>query len=107
MIKVTDKIAEHAARAAIQSLLDGAMALAMIGCEYYGCETLLKGGLFSEGTSPKFTVWNANNHQVTWITLESTIKAVINYFQDHDIGSADFWIYDGQNKVGEGVISPF
>ena len=58
------------------------------------------------GQIPKVNVWNANNHQLSYIVLRGALKAVMEYMKDNNMyGSADFSIFDGENKVGEGVVS--
>lgn len=72
----------------------------------HGLGALIQGGLFVFGLTPKINVWNANNHQVRYAVLAKAIGAVMEYMLTSDIyGAADFAIFDGQNKVGEGVVS--
>lgn len=46
-----------------------------------------------------------NNHQITWNTLYCAITALSKFLKDNAYGTADFEIYDGQNKVGEGFLT--
>lgn len=104
---LTSKIFEQIVISEVRDLLDGAVSFAMFASEEIGYDRLIPGGMFSRGNSPKFTVWNANNHQVTWNTLHDALVALLNFLEDNNYGSADFAIYDDKNKVGEGVLTTY
>lgn len=52
------------------------------------------------------SIWNANNHQVTWGVLESALEALGDWMEQYGYGSVIFQIYDGSNQVGRGSILP-
>ena len=71
-----------------------------------GWETLIAGGLFKFGNGPQVSVWNANNHQVTILTLELALEALFRYMREqNDYGVAEFDIFDGANQVGSGRLT--
>lgn len=107
LVGLTSKIFEKIVISEVRSLLDSALAFAMVASEEIGYERLIPGGMFSRGKSPKLTVWNANNHQVTWNTLHDTLLALLKFLEDNNYGSADFAVYDDKNKVGEGVLTTY
>ena len=50
-------------------------------------------------------VWNANNHQITWGVMHSTIAAIWNYMSLYGWGVGHFDVYDGGIQVGYGVFT--
>lgn len=50
-------------------------------------------------------VWNTNNHQVTVATLGAAVSALYNYMKlKNTFGAATFYIWDGVNEIGQGII---
>lgn len=52
------------------------------------------------------SIWNANNHQVTWGVAQAALEALGDYMEQYGYGSVIFHIYDGPNQVGRGSILP-
>ena len=53
-----------------------------------------------------FMALNAGNHQLTWGVLKAAIDGLNDYFTvTGDWGDAEFDIYDGDNQVGQGILS--
>lgn len=50
-------------------------------------------------------VWNANNHQTTYMVLGGAISALHTWMSNNGYTSASFGIFDGENQVGNGVIN--
>lgn len=63
-------------------------------------------GVFSWSvTDLAMHVWNDNNHQITWGVLGAAVHALEDFmFSRQEWGGANFEIYDGQNKVAQGVL---
>ena len=51
------------------------------------------------------TVWDANNHQVTYGVLGGVFVALEGVMGRDGYGEANFQIYDGNNWVGSGMIA--
>lgn len=51
------------------------------------------------------TVWDANNHQVTYGVLGGVIVAVEGVMAQNGYGEASFRVYDGDNWVGKGIVA--
>ncbi|MCJ1297451.1 hypothetical protein MMC08_000237 [Hypocenomyce scalaris] len=58
----------------------------------------------SAGVSTAMHVWNINNHQTTWGVLGAAIEALNDYFKCTQWAAATFYIWDGLNEVGMGVV---
>lgn len=58
-----------------------------------------------DNTGVLFRAYNANNHQLTYGVVCAALEALLDYMRQAGFSGARFDIYDGQNKVGEGVIS--
>ena len=72
----------------------------------FGEHALVRQGFFAWGNSPRVTMWNANNHQMTNQVVAYAINGVMRYCHENSkYGAVDFQIFDGDNKVGEGVVS--
>ena len=69
--------------------------------------TLLPNGMFNyEGAnSASIQVWNANNHQTTYGVLGVALTALHDWMGENGYTLASFGIYDGDNQVGNGVIT--
>lgn len=52
-----------------------------------------------------FTVFDANNHQVTYGVLGGVCLALEGVMARDGYGEADFLVYDGRNWVGKGMIT--
>lgn len=51
-------------------------------------------------------VWNTNNHQMIHHVVLYVVSGISKFFHQKSMyGSADFSTFDGDNKVGEGVLS--
>ena len=89
----------------ITSMLQGAFRnVAAISCDL-GWQALIAGGLFTWGNGPQVAVWNANNHQVTILTLQLALEAVWGYMRENNnYVVAEFSVFDGANQVGEGYL---
>ncbi|MCJ1302716.1 hypothetical protein MMC08_005520 [Hypocenomyce scalaris] len=61
-------------------------------------------GYVQTGGSVELTVWNANNHQITWGVLSAAVEAMEAFMIQYGFGEATFSIYDGANEVGEGDV---
>lgn len=62
-------------------------------------------GEFSLSQMLFLKVWNANNHQLTYGVLHSTIAAISNYMGLMGWGVGHFDIYDGGVRVGYGLFT--
>lgn len=60
-----------------------------------------------DDTGVSFRAWNANNHQLTFGVTCAALDALVDYMSAHGYSGASFNIYDGQNQVGQGVVSGF
>ena len=49
-------------------------------------------------------VWNTNNHQITRGVLSAALDALADYVETRFAGALSFYIYDGDNEVGQGLI---
>ena len=50
-------------------------------------------------------IWNTNNHQLTVATVGSAVSALENYMKAKNaFGAATFYIWDGLNEIGAGLI---
>lgn len=68
-------------------------------------DTVISNGLFNwEDHGLSLRVWHANNHQTTWGVLGAAIEAIADFMGQYGFGGASFFIYDGGNEVGEGIL---
>lgn len=68
-------------------------------------DTVISHGLFNwEYQGHSLRVWHANNHQTTWGVLGAAIEAIDDFMFQYGFAGATFYIYDGGNEVGEGII---
>lgn len=52
----------------------------------------------------RVTLWNTNNHQLTWGVYGSALLALRGFMEAHGWGAAVFRVYDGTNAVAAGVL---
>ena len=55
-------------------------------------------------TGISIRTWNTNNHQQTYGVLAAALCAVADYMRSQYFGAITFWIFDGTNEFGKGVI---
>lgn len=68
-------------------------------------DTVISNGLFDwENHGHSLRVWHANNHQTTWGVLGAAIEAIADFMTQYGFAGATFYIYDGGNEVGEGIL---
>lgn len=58
-----------------------------------------------DNTGVIFSAWNVNNHQLTYGVIGAAMNALLDYMDKNVYSGASFDIYDGQNQVGQGLIS--
>lgn len=105
MIEVHQRVITSSAITAINDMLNGAFRQIQRMEDDLGWDALIAGGLFHYGTDPQVLVWNANNHQVTVMTLQLALEAVFGYMrQTFNYGFAQFDVFDGANQVGAGYL---
>lgn len=51
------------------------------------------------------TVWDANNHQVTYGVLGSVVVGLEGMMARDGYGEGAFEVYDGENWVGTGIVA--
>lgn len=49
-------------------------------------------------------VWNSNNHQLTRGVLGAALDALADYIDTYWSGALQFYIWDGQHEVGQGLL---
>lgn len=65
------------------------------------------GGEYVWGREQAFCVRirNANNHQCTYGVMRAAVEALYDYMKtEHEYGTVNFDIWDGENQVGQGVV---
>ena len=68
---------------------------------------IVPGGTFiwKSITGITLRTWNTNNHQQTYGVLAAAIYAVADYMHSKYFCAVTFWIFDGTNEVGIGIIN--
>lgn len=51
------------------------------------------------------TVWDANNHQVTYGVMGGVVLALEGVMARDGYGETNFRVYDGKNWVGQGMVA--
>lgn len=52
----------------------------------------------------QFRFQNANNHQLTFGVINTALVALTDWVEQHEIATCTFYVFDGENQVGEGVF---
>lgn len=105
LIGLTSQVFDHASIDNVYDMLRAAWLQTDVLGREYGADALVRGGVFAFGMFPVVRMWNANNHQLSYLALQQAIACVMRYMQANKVfGDADFSIFDGDNKVGEGVV---
>lgn len=91
-------------RDAITDILDHSHRLVLGRLDSVG-DTVISNGLFIwEHHGYSLRVWYSNNHQTTWGVLGAAIEAITDFMGQYGFAGGSFFIYDGGNEVGEGIL---
>lgn len=112
LVSIADMVSpEESMAGTLERILDGASAAVYDHIVAVGDGTILGGkfqwppGELSMSQLLFLKVWNANNHQLTWGVLHSTIAAIASFMNTHGWGVGHFDIYDGGIRVGYGIFT--
>ena len=105
---VVFKIVNALAESIVLDTLSEAWDIIVEQLHAYG-DGVMPAGTFERYPSDEgllISIWNANNHQVTWGVAQAALEALGDYMEQNGYGSVIFQIYDGANQVGRGSILP-